>query len=75
MNFENQEKNNVYTTTISDIINSDSSNKKYELYIRKMVNDINKGTISGYDNNDLLGEITYKLTEICLAIKINCKKK
>ena len=73
--FENPEINETYITTIADIINSDSNNKKYEFYIRKMVNDINSGIISGYDNNDILGEITYRLTEICLEIKIKCEKK
>ena len=73
--FENKEINDTHTTTIEDIINSDPNNKIYELYLKRIVNDIKFGSVSDYNQNDFLGEITNKITHICLTIKNQSKKK
>ena len=75
VSFERQEIKDIHTTTIEDIINSDLSNKIYEFYLRKMINDIRDNVISDYDQNDELAKITYILTFICEKIKNDSKMK
>ena len=75
VSFERQEIKDIHTTTIEDIINSDSSNRIYEYYLRKMVNDIRDNVISDYNQNDELDKITYILTFICEKIKNDSKMK
>lgn len=72
---ENKKINNLHITTIKDIINFDPSNKKYEIYLNKMIKDIKYNIISDYNENDKLDEITNKLTFICLEIKNKSKHK
>ena len=71
VSFENKEINDIHITTIEDIINNDPKNKKYEPYLRKMINDIENNIISDYDPNDELAKITYVLTQICEDIMNN----
>ena len=72
-NFLNNKKNNKkIERTVEDIIKYDETNRKYALFITKILNSINKGTIINFKNNKNgyeLENLSYKLDLICIKIK------
>ena len=75
VSFENLEIKEIHITSIEDIINLDPNNIIYEFYLRTMICDLKRGIASDYGQNDKIGEITHKLTQICLEIKNKSRKK
>ena len=68
-NFLNNKK---IERTVEDIIKYDEINRKYALFITKILNSINKGTIINFKNNKNgyeLENLSYKLAVICIKIK------
>ena len=72
-NFLNNKKNNKkIERTVEDIIKYDETNRKYALFITKILNSINKGIIINFKNNKNgyeLENLSYKLALICIKIK------
>ena len=72
-NFLNNKKNNKKSErTVEDIIKYDETNRKYALFITKILNAINKGTTINFKNNKNgyeLENLSYKLAVICIKIK------
>ena len=59
-----------HETNVNDIIKFDSKNIIYKQYIENILKDMKTGNITYYDTNDFLGQISQKVSEVCLQIKI-----
>ena len=58
-----------HETNINDIIKFDENNIIYKQYIENILKDMKTGSITFYEQNDYLGQISQKVSEVCLSIK------
>ena len=52
-----------HKTTIEDIINFDSENKKFEKYVRNILSDLELGNARNYPENNILDQIVVKMVK------------
>ena len=58
-----------HKTTMEDIIKFDNDNIFYKDYVENILKDLETGNARNYPDEDLLGQISNKITNVCLKIK------